>query len=366
MRDVIVEAIGTRIAIDVTGLPPGDRETVGALWADAAPPVPHTDALPASVVRLGGAFEFSSALADLSTRVTVAALGARRGEVWMLHAGGVADEAGRVAVLIGPSGAGKTTAVTALGAHLGYVSDESIGVENSGRVLAYRKPLSVVRAGESWKEQIPPSALGLLPLPEGPLVLAALILLDRRRDPSSGSREPVLTPVAEGEAIAMMAEQSSYLTMMPRPLQTIRSHLRRLGGVHRLAYDDASQLPAVVRGLLAADRGASGIAVEGDVDATGLFEEVTASLDIGRSDHAVYSRVPFLDEATVAGAQVVILREGDDGPAQVTVLTPLAGAVWHALVRPRAVHDAALRRVADELVEHGLLRRAADLATPPG
>lgn len=369
MRDVIVEAIGARIAIDVIGLPPGDRETVGALWADAAPSTNHSDAAPVAVVRLGTAFEFSSTLADLSTRVTVAALGARRGEMWMLHAAGVADESGRVAVLIGPSGAGKTTAVTALGAHLGYVSDESIGIEDSGRVLAYRKPLSVVRAGEASKKQIPPSTLGLLPLPRAPLVVSALLLLDRRRAPSSPAGEPTLTAVPEGEAIAVMAEQSSYLTAMPRPLETMRSHVRRLGGVYRLAYDEASQLPAVVKGLLDTDRGVSIRTVDDGieaVDATALLEEVTASLGDAGHEHPVYSRAPFLDDTTVAGAQVVILRDGGDGPAQVTVLTPVAGAIWHALTRPRAIPDEALRHLADELVEHGLLRRAAEVPVPPG
>ncbi|MGL1701453.1 hypothetical protein ACSTH3_00245, partial [Vibrio parahaemolyticus] len=45
--------------------------------------------------------------------------------------------------LVGPSGAGKTTAVRVLGGHFAYVSDETIGIARDLTVADYRKPLSI-------------------------------------------------------------------------------------------------------------------------------------------------------------------------------------------------------------------------------
>lgn len=354
MNQVVVEAIGARVAIDLTGLPPGDRSTVAALWADASVGLARSGGTLVSV-ELGTAFEFSSVLADLSTRVTVAALGARRGEVWMLHACGVADEQGRVAVFVGPSGAGKTTAAAVLGREFGYVSDESIGITASGGVLAYRKPLSIVRARESVKEQVAPSDLGLRPLPDKPLTVSSLIVLDRRRDPAGPIRHPTLTPVPDSVAIATLAEQSSFLTAMPSPLRTVSTHLRRVGGVHRLAYDDAEDLPDVVARLLSDPPRAE--EAETDHDSTGIL----AALQPVRSERddrgPTYTQSPFVDAVTVENGQIALLRAIDGGPAQVLVLAPHAAAVWRTAVDAVTLNDETLRRVADELVEHGLLVR---------
>lgn len=354
MQQVVVDAIGARVAIDLTGLPPGDRSTVAALWADASVGLARSGGTLVSV-ELGTAFEFSSVLADLSTRVTVAALGARRGEVWMLHACGVADERGRVAVLIGPSGAGKTTAAISLGARFGYVSDESIGITASGGVLAYRKPLSIVRSATASKEQVSPSTLGLKPLPAAPLTLGALILLDRRRDRADAGREPQRTAVPESVAVAAMAEQSSYLTSMVRPLQTVRTHLRRTGGAHRISYDDAGDLPEMVAAIL--DAGDDEQRRELPDDPTGMFAQASSFAAEALEGEPQYSRAPHVDSTTLEAGHVAVLRSMADAPAEVIVLAPHAGAVWRALSTPAALRDQTLQRVADELVEHGLLRR---------
>lgn len=91
----------------------------------------------------------------------------------MMHAAGVVDEAGRVVALVGPSGRGKTTAARTLAARYGYVSDETIGIDAQGNVLPYRKPLSIIEDG-LWKTQRPPSELGLRPLPDARLKVAAV------------------------------------------------------------------------------------------------------------------------------------------------------------------------------------------------
>ena len=121
-------------------------------------------------------------LSGLSQQVTLAAIEAARGRAWMLHAAGIATPDGQVVVLVGPSGRGKTTASRALGAVYGYVSDETIAIDDDGRVWPYRKPLSVIEDPAAPKTQLPPSALGLQPLPDAELRVAAVVLLDR--DPS--------------------------------------------------------------------------------------------------------------------------------------------------------------------------------------
>ncbi|MFX6027812.1 hypothetical protein ABTE84_20905, partial [Acinetobacter baumannii] len=74
----------------------------------------------------------------------------------MLHAAGVAGSDGAVVVLVGPSGAGKTTAIRHLAARAGYVSDETIALNATGAVLPYRKPLSVITDGVAHKVQHSP------------------------------------------------------------------------------------------------------------------------------------------------------------------------------------------------------------------
>lgn len=355
MNRVVVDAVGAHVTIELAGLPPVDRAAVAELWRDAAVDTRGVHRPLTATVELGTAFEFSSVLADLSTRVTVAALGARRGDLWMLHACGVANERGRVAVLVGPSGAGKTTAATVLARRFGYVSDESIGILASGEVLPYRKPLSIVRPGEMSKEQVAPSDLKLKPLPDTPLTLAALIFLDRRRGGAGAGRQPELTPAPESIAMATLAEQSSYLTEMPTPLHTMSAHLRRLGGAHRLSYDDASHLPDVIADLFSAPPGEHDS--DTDDDPTGMFAE--AQMFRGDPDDGVltYVQSPFVDATIVENGQVALLRAFDDAPAQVIVLAPHAAAVWRMAADAVSLREETLRRVAEELVAHGLLER---------
>ena len=147
-------------------------------WADA---LADAAAEPVETVTPYGS-ERVHMLSGLSQQVTLAAIEAARGRAWMLHAAGIATPDGQVVVLVGPSGRGKTTASRALGAVYGYVSDETIAIDDDGRVWPYRKPLSVIEDPAAPKTQLPPSALGLQPLPDAELRVAAVVLLDR--DPS--------------------------------------------------------------------------------------------------------------------------------------------------------------------------------------
>ncbi len=206
--------------IDLEGLPEADAAAVRDAWRDAlAAPTPadHARATPPVIVAQAST-DRNGMLADLSQRVTLAALERRRGDLWMLHAAGLAGDDGRVVVLVGPSGRGKTTAARALAATFGYVSDESVAIDDDGRVWPYRKPLSVIEQRGAPKTQRSPSELGLRPLPDAALRVAAIVLLDRRDD---APEQPVIETVDLGDALKDLVSQSSGLTSMPAPLRSI-------------------------------------------------------------------------------------------------------------------------------------------------
>jgi hypothetical protein len=178
---LLINALGCAVGVDDADLPAEHSAEIRRAWTGAASqlgdplPVAHLTVTPARG-------PVAESLSSLSQSVTLAAIEARRGQLWMMHAAGVADEEGRVIALIGPSGQGKTTAARTLATAYGYVSDETVGIEADGTVVPYRKPLSVIVDSKWVKKQCPPEELGLLALPEARLRLAAIVLLDRRPD----------------------------------------------------------------------------------------------------------------------------------------------------------------------------------------
>ncbi len=235
-----IVALGVRIDLDLTGCAGDEAQLVRDAWHDAA----ATESTPAEVtlrVREDAA-DTAHVLERLSQRVTLAAIEARRGRLWMLHAAGLAIADGRVVVAVGPSGRGKTTAARVLGRHSGYVSDETVAIDAQGRVHAYRKPLSIIESGSHPKVQRAPSALGLQPLPDAELRLAGIVLLDRRVDAPD---DPVLEPVDLGDALDELVAQSSYLPSLSTPLQLMASLAASVGGVQRVVYREAESLVTI-------------------------------------------------------------------------------------------------------------------------
>lgn len=245
-EDPIVSALGCVVRIDVSRLSESDAAEVRRVWADAA--VPDGSPLPEDhlTVVAGGGVPLDVELSRLSQLVTLAVIEARRGQLWMLHAAGLADDEGRVVVLVGPSGKGKTTASRKLAAEWGYLSDETVGIASDGGVVAYRKPLSVIEKKSHVKAQRSPGELGLGALPEAPLRLAALVLLDRRPEAAS---VPVVEECDLGDVLEELIAQTSYIADLPNPLRTIAAHAAAVGGVHRVIYREAESLPAALAPL---------------------------------------------------------------------------------------------------------------------
>ncbi|MGC0368433.1 hypothetical protein [Microbacterium sp. SLBN-111] len=243
-----VDALGVHVAIRMRD----DAQSCAAdrarsAWRDAASSSPGAETRTVEI-SLSARDDLPRALSDLSTRVTLEALDALRGSRLLLHAAGIAAPDGRVLAFVGPSGRGKTTAARHLGTRFGYVSDESVAVDEELTVWPYRKPLSVIVDGTPVKEQIAPSDLGLLPLPSAPLRLVGITLLER--DPDAD--EPRATAVDLIDAICEMTPQISYLPELPSPLQYVARIVDRLGAVTRVIYRDATELPALVDDMFAA------------------------------------------------------------------------------------------------------------------
>ncbi len=351
---LVVEALGTRVGIDVDSLSDEAAVLVRESWRDAS-----SEGLePAVVVEPGPGADTAWLLSSLSQSVTLAAIEARKGDLWLLHAAGVALPDGRVVVLVGPSGRGKTTLARHSGTVFGYVSDETIGIDDAGRVWPYRKPLSIIQDASSPKAQRAPSELGLGALPDAPLRAAAIVLLDRREDAGD---EPIVEPVDLGDALVELVEQSSYLTCMPSPLQTIARLVARAGGVQRLTYRDADSVTALIPRLA------------GDVDSVADVQVPTVDPCVTGGVEPSYFRAATLDSIALGDPdRVAVLQLDGQGQGVVRVLAGIAPSLWRAAsgASPDALVAAAIAdcgkpedgdaaalvgAAADELVEAGVL-----------
>lgn len=235
----------------------------------------------------------------------------------MLHAAGLADEDGRVVVLVGPSGRGKTTASTHLGRVFGYVSDETIGIQDDGSVLPYRKPSSIISGGPN-KDQHSPDQLGLRRLPAAPLRVAAIAILDRDPD---GPETPTAERVPLSEVIGDLVAQSSYLTEMSTPLQDVAALARSVGGVLRVRYRESRDLPPLIRGLL-----------EGALEEVEIRDARATTPAVGDGP---YLRAPYLDAVEDEVGALAILSSGAVGAAvqsggELVVLGGIGPALWRA------------------------------------
>ena len=176
--------------------------------------------------------------------VTRALIGARAGELLMVHAGAASDPvSGESVVYVARGGTGKTTLSRVLGQRLGYVTDETVGIGADGAVHPYPKPLSVRRADEpTVKDELSPDSLGLLPAPPRP-VLSRLVLLDRR--PGWAAAE--VEEVGLIDAVLALAEQSSSLPALPRPLHRLADLVDAVGPVLRVRYAESADAADLLR-----------------------------------------------------------------------------------------------------------------------
>ncbi|KQQ03912.1 MULTISPECIES: hypothetical protein [unclassified Rathayibacter] len=306
------------------GLDEADVQRITASWSSCAGAPDDTALVVHADVIVDGASRPSTGIRvhtrsvaqleeSLTSTLTVEAIGVRRHDLLMLHACGMAAEDGRVLAFVAASGTGKTTIARALGTRFGYVTDETVGVTPTGRVLPYPKPLSVKPlTGSAPKAQLAPDSIGLRPIPKAPLVLAGVVLLDRREH----VEVPRLEAVDPIEAIDLLVPQTSYLSARPRPLTDLVETLRGLGGVTRLVYSEATGALDLVEAAFATVA----------VDAPDAWNEIL-SLGLETPDAPVGGllvRAPVDDAILLAGGELVVFCDN-----RLARLEGIGPALWH-------------------------------------
>ncbi|MFT3873081.1 MAG: PqqD family peptide modification chaperone [Nocardioides sp.] len=320
---VLVEALGVVVAVDVTEAEVATRfraAWVASLAEDGAEPdvVIDDSDLPGR--------EADALLELLTQRVTIEAIGVRAGELLMFHACALANpDTGAAVVMVGPSGMGKSTLSMTHGTRWAYVTDETAAIEDDGTLLPYPKPLSMVGSG-TVKEQVAPEAAGLT-VACAPLRVAAVLLLER--DPGVTAVQVTEVPPAQG--IALVAEHTSYLAKMDRPLAQIAALLRSTDGLRRVSYAEARDLAPLLEELLTQPLAEPSLVepVETSPGSTSSLGEAEPTAEDQRDDgDRLISAIrrTVLDEHTEDGEAVVLLPDG-----HVLALSPLASTVLAAL-----------------------------------
>lgn len=316
---VVVAALGVPVGIPATG---ATAERLRRQWSRAL-----TDAPARTVVDLGSLDASDEVAHDyaVTSRVTLAALDATRGTRLNLHAGVVADPAGRAISLVGASGSGKTTAVHHLARRLGYLSDETTSLDDDLRVHPHPKPLSVITdpAAPLAKSSLSPDDLDLV-TPPASARLHRLVLLRR------GPDDDGLRPLPPAHAIAEVVAQTSSLALLPHPLLRLAETFDAVGGVWELRYTEVEHwLDALVDLLDAAPQPAYARTHHpGTHPGTHPAADPTPAPVPG-----AWSRVPWHDAVEFDEELVVMVG------AQVHVLAGLGVALWLALATPRPASE---------------------------
>lgn len=308
---LLVNAVGAVIEIDASQRDEDFRARAAAAWTDARY---EGDRVADAVAVVPADTEDAAALSALSTDVTIKALAHRRHDpIWMLHAAGLATDDGRVVVLSAASGTGKTTAARHLSKRYAYVSDETIGIDDTGRVVPYRKPLSIIEQDVVPKAQVALSSIGgAHPLPDE-LRVAKIVVIDRSPE---GPEVPEVELLDVADALALLGPQTSYLSDGPAPLQRIAALLAATGGAVRLRYREVTGIDGIIDALL-------------DVEPTPVPPIVARTAPVVDASAAeAYRRAETVDEL-VLESRVAVLRRTPTG-GQVHVLDGIGPTIWSA------------------------------------
>jgi hypothetical protein len=312
--EVVVEALGVAVGIPVTG---AAAARLRRQWSRAV-----TDRAAETVVDLRGLNADDDVLHDyaITSLVTMAALDATAGTRINLHAGAVADERGRALAVIGPSGSGKTTAISLLAGRLGYLTDETVSLDDDLRVHAHPKPLSVITDVDEprHKQSLSPDDLDLARPPQR-AHLHRIVVLHR------GVGDAGLVPASIPRSIVEIVEQTSSLVRLEHPIHRLAATIDACGGVWALEYAEfADRLDDMV-GLL--DR-------EPQPPAEHVHHPFTTGTD---PVPGAWSRAAWTD-AEEYGDELVLMV-GD----RVHLLAGLGVVVWLGLATPRTVDELVAR-----------------------
>ncbi|MET4147137.1 hypothetical protein [Arthrobacter sp. UYCo732] len=257
------------------------------------------------------AVSFDELAENLTSRLTVAAILANAGELTMLHACGVADQVtGAVVALVAKSGTGKTTAASVLAGTYGYVTDETVAIRPDGSVVPYPKPLSLKQEYVVPKRQVGPDELGLQSAPAKPFI-QSIVLLDR----VEGAQRvlPTLSKVPLADALLALIPDSSSQGEIDLPLQSLCRLIDSVGGVWRVTYSEAADLPAALAPLFREQRPS-----KPEWEAPGLETGFTP-IPAGH-----VRRTAAKDAVAIAGDLLVMLDK------EIARLSGIGPAIWEA------------------------------------
>ncbi len=333
--EVVVEALGVSVAI------PTDADHVARLqrqWSRAL-----TDRPAEVTVDTAGLAVDDDVASDytITTLVTMAALSATAGRRLNIHAGAVTDATGRALTVIGASGAGKTTAVNHLARRLGYLSDETVSIDDELTVHPHPKPLSVIQDVDQphVKVSLSPDDLDLV-VPTTAARLHRIVLL--RRGEAPARLEPVGAPAAIVEIVA----QTSSLVLLEHPIERLARTLDACGGAWALHYSEIEDwLDQLVELLDAAPQPPRAY-----VHHPSVMTDASAPAHTWRRNEWT-DAVQYDDE--------LVLLAGDTAH----LLAGLGVVTWLALASPQT-SDALVERAQEELGDHpdapALVRAALD------
>lgn len=362
MGRFVVDAFGTDVTVECEDI---DRQRLLGQWARCVVDRPAPEE--PKVTHAGGELVDTCDYA-LASAVTLRAITEQAGERLMFHACGLADpESGRVAVLVAPSGTGKTTASIRLGrAGLGYVSDETIAVEEDLTVRPYPKPVSVVIDPKqpSVKSQHGPDEMGMATAPSGRLRLGAVVLLHRIREGHTSAR---LVETELIEALAELLPQTSALPKLAQPLRTLADVICRSGGPVRLEYSEIEEAADLLRKELARRESSSEVFDFEHLPPGTLSSPQTRPIGSGAEPTAV-QRSHYLDAIAHDGRVMLLL--GTRG----VVLDGVGALIWRHAEQPGTVEqfvglceehfgehpdaEQIVRDAVDSLIEHDVLQPA--------
>ncbi|TQJ59902.1 hypothetical protein FBY30_2159 [Arthrobacter sp. SLBN-83] len=262
------------------------------------------------------AASFEELAETLTSRLTVAAILANAGELTMLHACGVADPTtGAVVALVAKSGTGKTTAASVLARTYGYVTDETVAIAWDGSVVPYPKPLSIKQEAGGPKRQAAPDEFGLQPAPASPYI-QSIVLLNR----IEGARHtaPVIERVPLGNALLALVPESSSQAEVVDPLQSLCRLIESVGGVWRMTYSEAADLPSAVEPLFR---------LQGATQ-TEWVPAAARSIQQAQIPVGCIQRITPTDAVSIGGDLLVMLDN------QIVRLSGIGPAVWEACANP--------------------------------
>lgn len=309
-------------------------------------------------VEAADAGEPADAQVRASMLITLALIELNVGRGLLFHAAAATDSDGRALLLVGPSGAGKTTAVAHLARATSYLTDETALVDEEGAVAGYPKPLSLVDHGAQTLRAA--SDLGLAVASPARARVERVLIVDR----SCGTpgRMPVTSRLSIAEGIVAVVPQLSGLSAHPSPLVALARLSRRVGGFERLQYSDVHDIDPEA-GPPTTPRLAEPELV---FSVPQRRRERCADTDTDtESDTDGLVQTPT-DDAIEASGALLIARKG-----RVTVLAGIARTIWLETTRPtgfdvlldglRTVHGRArddeeqFRRVVAGLIDGGIL-----------